>query len=721
MLYYRLGRIHCLPNAARKMTNYNFIGIGINNYQYLQPLSYAQADIQGLDDFLRETVRLHPEKTLTFTDNSPWVDEQATYPNRANLLRWIQQGFHGTKKTQPYGSSVLWFVFSGYGIQYEGEDYLLPVDGKLQDPLGSGIPIRKVFEALQQQGAAKVIALLDMNRSTMAMGNGTLGTHTLNLAAQMGIATVLSCKPEEFSHETSALGHGMFTAAVLEALRYYRTDLTLELLNQYLGDRLKELSDHHWRPVQTPVMVIPSLAASRELILPTGEATTIRWQTAVPVGASLAMMNGDTVNGDRLDLDLPPLRNGQGQSSYLVMGKETTEASVGKHQALEVEPFGEEPEIYRDFGAESHEAVEPLLPLSEDEPETALFTEGTEVEPDPTQPVVMPTSLGTTAGNRGDRPWYLAGWQWLSLLLFILCGSLGWRLFGKQTPQPSTTQPEMTEVIATGYNAESTPENVPPQTQAPDNDQPTAANPTTTPQPPQNPQSSPTPPPAGQSTPPVTQPPTTPPPTTPTNGTQPTAQESLLTANNAVLRSNQASSFSQAIAAARAIKPGDPLHREAQTQINRWSRVILDIAEARAVRGDFVGAIAAARLVPTDVPEVYRLAQTAIKTWQSQITVAQKNRQAIANAQELIVPFQASSYSRAIHTLKLSVKPKDPLYREARNLQDQWSRTIYLLANSRAAKKQFKLAVETAKLVPADSPTYKPAQGAIAKWQKSVR
>ena len=231
------------------MTNYNFIGIGINSYRNLQPLSYAQSDIEGLEQFFCEEARVSSRKVITFTDNSPWVNEQPTYPTQKNLLEWIDTGLASNADTTTEGgSSVLWFAFSGYAVHHLGEDYLMPIDARLDDPVGTGIPVRLVFNALRKQGAGKIVALLDMNRSTAVVGNGEVGEQTLNLAGEMGIAAILSCKPDEFSHETAALRHGMFTASVLEALRYHRSNLTLDLLNIYLGDRLKELSEHHWRP-----------------------------------------------------------------------------------------------------------------------------------------------------------------------------------------------------------------------------------------------------------------------------------------------------------------------------------------------------------------------------------------------------------------------------------------------------------------------------------------
>ncbi len=839
------------------MTNYNFIGIGINSYQNLQPLSFAQADIEGLERFFCEEARISSRQTLTFTDNSSWVNEETTYPTQKNLLDWIETGFNNTSsQTNRSGASILWFAFSGYAVQHLGEDYLLPIDAQLEDPVKTGIPVRKVFQALQQQGAGKIIALLDMNRSTAVVGNGEVGEQTLDLAGRMGIAAILSCKPEEFSHETSALGHGMFTASVLEALRYHRSDLTLDLLNRYLGDRLKELGEHHWRPVQTPVMVIPSLAASRELILPTGETSKIHWQTAVPIGATL----GDRVNGN--EAELPPFTNGHSHSSHINMGTDDNPEPLPTDQPAEIViddldgyPYSSDE---NDLATHDFDAA----PIDEE----AIFIDEEESDIDPTEPAMMPTAFGESSSKDKDkRPWYLAGWQWLILLLLLLLAALGWQTFkgegsnfnltslqtlipgfgGDATDDPSATNPDgsspdenaenndspdatngseaasgngsedstgnapnasdtgnpalPTVGDATGTDAENTdagntdanngdtnPDGTSGNTAAENNGAADDANATNGGNNPNDAANSTTAtgnngetsgsangntgtangsndataagnnanaqanngagsntattgndtgngsgsgsgsassttgnnggnntdtaatPAAGTSV-------------IVSNGAELQSQnERVLTQANQVLRSSQASSFNQAIAAARTIKPGTPLYNEARTQINRWSRVILDIAEARAIKGDISGAIAAARLVPSDVPQVYGIAQNSIKEWEPQLVAAQKNRQVIANAKEAIIPNQASSYSRGINVLK-TIKPSEPAFAEARVLQDQWSRTIYLLANSRAAQGKFKLAVQTAKLVPADSPSRSSAEGAIARWNKGVR
>ena len=76
--------------------------------------------------------------------------------------------------------------------------------------------------------------------------------------------------------------------------------------------------------------------------------------------------------------------------------------------------------------------------------------------------------------------------------------------------------------------------------------------------------------------------------------------------NNArqIIQPASASMFNDAIEQARQVPPEDPFYEQAQADIARWGQVILDLAEGRAASGDINGAIAAARLVPTDQPQV---------------------------------------------------------------------------------------------------------------------
>ncbi|MHC5611954.1 MAG: caspase family protein [Nostoc sp.] len=65
--------------------------IGINQYDFLQPLNYAKRDAQLMQEFLCNEVSF--EKILFFSDDSPDIDGKSTRPYRANLLRVLQKLF----------------------------------------------------------------------------------------------------------------------------------------------------------------------------------------------------------------------------------------------------------------------------------------------------------------------------------------------------------------------------------------------------------------------------------------------------------------------------------------------------------------------------------------------------------------------------------------------------------------------------------------------------
>ncbi|MEM1311758.1 MAG: peptidase C14, partial [Cyanobacteria bacterium P01_H01_bin.153] len=163
---------------------------------------------------------------------------------------------------------------------------------------------------------------------------------------------------------------------------------------------------------------------------------------------------------------------------------------------------------------------------------------------------------------------------------------------------------------------------------------------------------------------------------------------------------------------ARQVPPEDPYYEQAQADIRRWGRVILDLAEGRAASGDIGGAIAAARLVPEDQPELNTLAQQRIQTWEQRIG----NQTLIQQAQNSLLPGQASSYNNAIEALR-QIQPDQPGYADARERIRQWSEDILAIARARAAQGDLGGAIGAARLVPEDSDAYGPAQEEIQRWQ----
>jgi hypothetical protein len=615
------------------MANHACIAIGINRYQFLPALNYGQADAQALWQFLVNQTDLPSNQCLRLTDTSPWVGNQSSYPTRENIWRAIESNHQSSWDSGTWR----WFFFSGYGVSWEQADYLLPIDADPKDIPRTAISARSLLTALKRQGNENLLVLLDINRSPGLQAGAPVGAQLVDLARELGIVMVLSSQLDQFAHEAAALGHGLFTRALLEALTYYHTDITLENLEQYLRDRLPELSQHHWRPIQTPLMVIPNPINKQQLIFPTavysGEHDT--------VGAAGAFI---------------PRTSTEAEDTY---EDNSYNGGVGLRQTTTVS------------------VLEPTDTLFIPTP-PATPNQGTSM---PLAMVPYASKSSESAANRWHwwQPLLLWGGAVLVLALMIAAVVLRNRdAFTNQQAMETTTSnisPSPSPLVNTPTSSQTVPQN--------------------------------------------TAQPTTAPPQTSLQSRLQANQETLGRAKR-LLRYNHASLFNKAIVEARQVKPGDPLYPQARQDITRWSGVILDLAEGRAKEGNFAGAIVAAQLVPKDDPSVYTTAQQAINQWTVLAKQQQQNQTIIQAAKAQIQPNQASSYSRAITTLR-QVLPSQPRYAEAQQLAAQWSRTIYLIAQSRAARGRLQEAIQTAALVPAGTPSSDAAKVAIAKWQQGKR
>ncbi|MEH2399783.1 caspase family protein [Nostoc sp.] len=234
------------------MANYWAIAIGINQYQLFQPLSCAQADAEALEDFLVTEGDFVPKHCLVMTDTSPPIEDRSTYPTKENILLLLEDLAATSWQPEDY----LWLFFSGYGVNYKGKDYLMPAEGNPELVQETGIELRSLMQSLQL-AEMNVLLLLDINRAFGTQADAPVGEETIELAQELQFATILSCQPEQFSHESSELGHGFFTAALLEALRSGNGS-NLADLESYLSLLMPKLCQHHWRPVQNPATIIPS-------------------------------------------------------------------------------------------------------------------------------------------------------------------------------------------------------------------------------------------------------------------------------------------------------------------------------------------------------------------------------------------------------------------------------------------------------------------------------
>ena len=253
------------------------ISIGISQYQSLPALGYGLADAVAMEQFFVDAAGWSPSQCLLMTETSPNHADKSTYPDRENIHRWLQQWSWDTL----HHGDLLWFFFSGCGISFEGEDYLIPIDGNVEDLANTCISIRKLYQQFHDLGV-NALVFLDANRSIHLPHSSGIGAVTTKLAQDYQVPTFLSCQSHESSHEDAGLGHGLFTTALLEALNYHH-DLNIGTIDSYLTSRLAELSEHHWKPLQTPVSIVPTTASLHRPIFSATTIGSISTPTPAPI------------------------------------------------------------------------------------------------------------------------------------------------------------------------------------------------------------------------------------------------------------------------------------------------------------------------------------------------------------------------------------------------------------------------------------------------------
>lgn len=613
------------------MKHYVCLTIGINQYQFLQPLSYAQRDAEVLHHFWSEDAGFATDRCVLITDTSREMWDMPTYPNRENLLDWIES----VCREQLQAEDTLCCFFSGYGIHHHGQDYLIPIDGSPEKVEETGIPMQLLFEHLNNAATNNILLLLDINRTQGVRAGEQIGTEVIALSEKFRIPTVLSCRPDEVSRETSSLRQGFFTAALLEGLKSGKCR-NLADLKAFLSDRLPELTDQHLRPPQNPVFVM---------------ATSALGQLQLQPERAMAAA-GNHEGNSAVNSAFTPKQNGSNPSSLpnLKLSSPFKNASSSQlspnQQSSESLTKGKATKSLSDAGSQNDK--------TDQQPKEEIMS---------------------------DRSFFqqLILWSGVTALLLLL--GVFFTNRSVFVGQQSSTSPSLppTELSQ------------PPDSEATE----PMAEPVTEPEPV-----------VGSETETVSEP--------------PVMAEVVLQQAKIIVQDTSASRLSEAIAQASQIPVNDPLYPEAQLAIERWSQMILDIAEGRAAMGNWSEAVRAATLVPEMKRPIYEQAQLQIQRWQQPLQELQENEAKIEQARSQIRAGQASTYSNAINVV--GEIPEGELgYDQAQEAIALWSGEIWKLAQSRAQNNQFNLAIQTGVLVPEGTPPYAAAQQAISQWRSRTQ
>jgi formylglycine-generating enzyme required for sulfatase activity/uncharacterized caspase-like protein len=242
------------------------ITVGINRYNNLQTLQFAQQDAESVRDYLLE--ELGCQQVYHFTDDSPPIPQDFGPPLGSQPTFGTLRRFFRVRFEEPFlkAGDNLWFFFAGHGIRYEDRDYLMPIDGDPGDVASTAVPLHYVTERLQRCGADNVILLIDACRDS----SGRRGGLGVGQERQPGVITFFSCSPQESSYEIEELKHGAFTHALLEGLKLQGEGncATVERLYHYLSQTVPHLSQRYGKPPQTPYGRIEPPTKNSLILLP---------------------------------------------------------------------------------------------------------------------------------------------------------------------------------------------------------------------------------------------------------------------------------------------------------------------------------------------------------------------------------------------------------------------------------------------------------------------
>lgn len=744
--------------ATQRQTHWA-IAIGIGQYPLLPPLPEAETNAVMVARAWQAMAE-HQRRCLVLSDRSLPVLDRPTYPNRENLEYWLDR--LTTELIQP--GDTIWCFFSGYGATYRDRDYLLPIEASFDRVATAGIPLRRICEYLKLASdrvgpTGQVLALFDLSRppqETLPF----VGNDVPLLAQEMGLSVVLA---EPGAGSTSS---GLLAPALVTALGQSQT-MNLYALVRFLRETTRDRAQQLGQvPPQIQVFAHPHerlyatvLGRSRpEPPLSQGSfvvfpASPVELQeTADPEPSDMAIApttprtaqtEGAIDSNPALDRLADEALDRFAAEAELPAAPSTWAAEPSAFETVFAASATPEPEPTRSRSPAS--TVRPVLPplTSPPEPVTEPIPESRrDLATPPPVPAIVHAVL-----SAGDQRFARQLVLWGGVMGIILLAAAIARNYAELIGSgwsDSQTPPAVTTPLPAPANGAAPPTGtaIAPAAGSPS---PVATAPAPSPVAPASPV-------AAISTPPA-------------NGNQNVAQlvqaarseiavgqfqkalnwlakvppnaqtpeiqklrsdaiqgrdRNLLGLARVPIGTNQASEFGKAILRARQIKPGDPGYGQAQESIDRWSRVILDLATGRAQNGDFAGAIAAAKIVAADRGEIYKEARAAIGQWQALQQQQANNRALLQKAASQIQTGQASSYNRAIDIARV-IPATQPGFAAARNQINLWSQEILNLAQTRANGKQWAAAIQTAALVPPGTTAYASAQQAIAQWQKQPR
>jgi hypothetical protein len=224
-------------------------------------LRFTNNDVRAVRKILVERAGLPPDHVLQLTEpDEDGALNKERRPTLANLRRELPRFLARAGKDD----RVIVF-FSGHGVLYKGQAYLVPADFRVKGPAETGLPAAELRKALKDCPARLKFLVLDCCHAGSDRAVDDPGLEAERLARAVGVKEVpgcvvlASCRADEKSWEWPARGHGAFTYWLCRALEGAAASgdgkVTVAAVNDYVHDRVKKTVAQAFDQEQTPVLL----------------------------------------------------------------------------------------------------------------------------------------------------------------------------------------------------------------------------------------------------------------------------------------------------------------------------------------------------------------------------------------------------------------------------------------------------------------------------------
>lgn len=222
------------------------IVVGVSDYPAsgdLWPLNYADNDAVAIAETFESqgfTVKL-------------LLNAEAKKSAVSKALEEAQTFFNFASDSTP---GVVVFYFAGHGFADNGNNYIMPEDGRVEDPAGSGLSLENIITTLAASGARQRMLFIDACRENTSSDRGLSRVYdaTSGGPVSQGTAVLYSTKFGSTSVESDDLQHGVYTYFLLRGLNGATGDqkLAFSTVSRYVEENVYRYTSANFPKIQQP-------------------------------------------------------------------------------------------------------------------------------------------------------------------------------------------------------------------------------------------------------------------------------------------------------------------------------------------------------------------------------------------------------------------------------------------------------------------------------------